>query len=164
MRYTDLIDPDYVISSNSNLCKKYTIKRYLTDISYFINFRPWQIPNRVYRKLYTNWKARVSVHQEDMNQAWEIILPLLAQENMCFKVANLNVIEKFKQGRQDRLEHLLEEHKRFLQNQNSPNLKFLRKTFHKIYQEIDSYRRSEWRFISFIQTYLNYVVSFSNTL
>lgn len=159
MEYTDLINPDYLISTESELYKKYIIKRYFTDTSYFIHFYPWQIP---YRGIETNWKARISIHPEDMSEAWKIIFPCLREKNMLFKVANLNAIENFKNGRQEKLEKLIEEYNQFLQNQSSQDIKFLRNTFHRIYQELNSYRPSEWRLISFTQTYSNKLSSLFN--
>jgi hypothetical protein len=113
MKYTDIIDPEYLISSESDLHKKYIIIRHFVDTSSFIHFSPRQIQSRSYREISTNWKARLSIHPEDINKAWEVILPFLYQKDISLKVANLNAIEKFKNGRQERLEKLIEEYNQF---------------------------------------------------
>ena len=160
MKYTDIIDPEYLISPESDLHKKYIITRNFADTSSFIHFSPWQIQGRSYRGIGTNWKARLSIHPEDMNKAWEVILPFLCQKDISFKIANLNAIEKFKNDRQERLEKLIEEYNQFLQNTNSQDIKFLKNNFHRRYQQLGAYTHSEWRLISFVQTYLTKLTSF----
>ncbi|MDI1352036.1 MAG: hypothetical protein PSV35_04590, partial [bacterium] len=137
-----------------DLHKKYKIIRYFADTSYFMYF------HRSYRGVNTNWKARLSIHPEDMNKAWEIILPILYQRDISFKVINLKAIEKFKNDRQKKLEKLIEEYNQFLQNSNSQDIEFLRTIFHRRYQELSAYGHSEWRLISFVQTYFTKLTSF----
>ncbi len=160
MKYTDLIDPEYLIPPESYLHKKYIITRYFDDTSSFIHFSPWRMQSRSYRGIGTNWKARLSIHPEDMNKAWEVTLPFLYQKGISFKVANLNAIEKFKKGRQERLERLIEEYNQFVQNSNSQDIKYLKNIFHRKYQQLGAYSHSEWRLISFVQTYLTQLTSF----
>ncbi|WP_133134390.1 hypothetical protein [Legionella santicrucis] len=160
MKYADLIDSEYLIPPASDLHKKYIITRYFADTSSFIHFSPWRIQGRSYRGVGTNWKARLSIHPEDMNKAWEIILPFLYQKDISFKVANLNAIENFKNGRQEKLEKLIEEYNLFVQNSNSQDIKFLKNIFHRRYQQLGAYSYSEWRLISFVQTYLTKLTSF----
>lgn len=160
MKYTDLIDPEYLLPPESYLHKKYIITRYFDDTSSFIHFNPWRMQSRSYRGIDTNWKARLSIHPEDMNKAWKVILPFLYQKDVSFKVANLNAIEKFKKGRQERLEKLIEEYNQFVQNANSQDIKYLKNIFHGKYQQLGAYSHSEWRLISFVQTYLTQLTSF----
>lgn len=120
MKYSELIDPEYSMSPDSELLKKYKINRAFYDTSYFINFSSWQIRASSNRAaLGTNWKARISIHREDINDAWDVVLPILYQKNIPFKIANPHAIELFKNTRQKKLEALVEEYDLFLEDAHS---------------------------------------------
>ncbi|MFC3909064.1 hypothetical protein ACFORL_08255 [Legionella dresdenensis] len=160
MKYTDLIAPEYTLPPENEFHKKYFITRPSADISYFIHFSSLRLQRSSQRKISRNWKARLSIHPEDMDKAWEIILPFLYKEDIHFKVANLNAIEKFKNGRQERLNRLVEEYNQFLQNADSQDIRLLKNTFQRRYQQLGTSTSSKWRLISFVQNYLIKLMSF----
>lgn len=77
MKYSDLINPEYIIPSESNIHETYSLNRSFSPFSMFINFLPWSIRPRSYSKIANNWKARISIYPEDIEKAWEIIFPIL---------------------------------------------------------------------------------------
>lgn len=160
MKYSDLIDPQYLISPENSLHEKYTLIRPFSDSSYFIHFCPWHIQKRSYR---SNWKARFSIYPEDMDKAWEIIFPVLYAKNTPFKVVNRNAIEKFKNGREEKLRKTIDEYDQFLHSY-AQDINSLRNTYYRIYQELNAYNLSSWRLIAVFQTYLTKLTGFFNQL
>lgn len=161
MKYADLIDPQYPIPPENILDETYILTRSFSDTSSFIHFHSrCIIQSPSYRGINTNWKARLSIHPDDMDKAWEIIFPILCEKNAHFKVANRNAIERFKNGRQEKLEKLIDEYNQFLHNSNALDIKFLRHTYYRLSQELAAYSNSQWRLISFAQTYLTKLTSF----
>ncbi len=160
MKYTDLIDPESLIPSESNYYKKYRVTRSFFPASSFIRFYPRRRQHCSYKEINTNWKAHLSIYPEDMNKAWKLIFPLLAHKDILFKVVNLNVIEKFKNGRQEKVKTLIEEYNQFVHNFNFQDIAFFKKKFDENYQQLEAYSYSKWRLISFLQKYLTQLTSF----
>ncbi|ASQ47197.1 hypothetical protein clem_13320 [Legionella clemsonensis] len=160
MKYSELINPEALIPLESNFNKKYILIRSFNGSS-FIYFRPRNLlKTPLYRKVDTNWKARLSIHSDDLNKAWDIIFPILCQKNTLFKVTNYNAIEKFKNDRQRKLDELEREYKQLQHNFNSQDINFLSSKYYKLSQELKSYSYSQWRLIAAVQKYYNKLLHF----
>lgn len=155
MNYSDLIDPDNLTYSeqtfNQKPDEKLTIRRSFFDQSYFINFIPKQWKNKHPKSINTNWKARLSIHPEDFDKAWELIYPLLYQNVTAFKVINRNIIKKLIESRQKKLDMLL--YYKLITEKDAKSLdhKLLKSTYYEVSQILDESNYSKWRLISFAQ-------------
>ncbi len=162
MKYIDLISPNFFIPVNNALHEKYKITRHVDGIESHIHFSLWEtVQNQShYKRLNRNWKARLSIHPDDIHKAWEIIHPFLYQKNISFKVVNTNVIEDFKQHRLDRLEQLTAEYNQFKQLCHSQDIALLKNNFHRLYQKLTAYENHGQPFALSAQTYFTQLSSF----
>jgi hypothetical protein len=167
VKYADLIDSNNLTYSekvfNQKTDEKFTIRRPLLKGSFFINFIPKQWKNKYPKPIRTNWKARLSIHPEDFDKAWEIVLPiLLSEKNTAFKVANRTAFEKFKNDREKKLSQLIEEYNLFLHSSNSQNITALRNIYCRLSEELSKNNNSKWQLISFLQINFTRIISFFN--
>lgn len=164
MKYSDLIDPNYSIPVDSEVHEKYEIiKQFASaDIVSYTYFCSWKIArNQAAKKaIGTNWKARLSIHPDDIGKAWEIIYPFFSQKDISFKVADIQVVEQFKKNRQNKLEKLIAEYRQFLQHAHSQSRTSLQNNFHRLYQQLAAYEQRKKQFGFFRQTYSTQLTSF----
>lgn len=144
MKYADLINvKDSVQLSN--------IRMKPTSNGAFIQSSPKWYQSFPYEKIYKNWKARISIHPEDLDKAWEIIFPLLAKENVLFKVTNRNFTEEFSKGRKMKLDKLLKEHEHYSKHKRTLTIESLRQLHGSLHQNFETYKHNQWRLMAFIQ-------------
>ncbi|KTC81484.1 hypothetical protein [Legionella brunensis] len=166
MKYADLIDPENLTYSenifNQNSDEKFTIRRSFSDNSYFISFLPKPWKNKHPKSLATNWKARLSIHPEDLDKAWEIIYPILCQNAATFKVANRNTFKKLMDDRKQKLDRLLRHYNQFLADYDADCLDYhsLRNKYYELSKIINIYNPNQWRFVSFAQYYYTKLANF----
>lgn len=164
MKYADLVDPTNLHYAeetfNQILDETYTIRRTFFDRSHFISFLPKQWKNKHPKPIHTNWKARLSIHPEDLDKAWGLIYPILHENVTAFKVANSNVLQKSIVDRKKVLDDLL--HCKILTEKDSNNLDhaFLKRSFYEVSQILDISTYSKWKLISLVQSYYTKLYSF----
>lgn len=158
MNYTNLIAP------NNDFTYFELLEGFLFKKDGFIHFHPFtEAPLTWFRRsqqVNTNWKARISIHPEDMDKAWEIISARLYKNKMSFKVVNGNFIAQFKYNRLNRLTALMDEYHQFLHAATSQDIKSLRQTYYQIYQQLDSFSYSSSPYLAFFQMHLTTLIAF----
>lgn len=107
MRYSDFIVPDFSLISYFKLNHSYRV----WTSSNFIYFKPQE--SQYIKNINRNWKARLSVHAEDLHQAWDIILPLLIQNKIPFKVGREDYFHTQSEIRKQQLAETQSEYEKF---------------------------------------------------
>ncbi len=151
MKYADVINPNIEIYS-----EYYSFRRSFFDYSFFVCFIPKHWNNKHPKSLGTNWKARLSIHPEDFDKAWDVIYPILYENGVVFKVANRNIFEKAISRRNKRLDYWCS---KFIINHDMNKLD-LKYTYSELSQRLAESNYSKWRLVSLMQNYYTKLSSF----
>ncbi|HRD69169.1 MAG TPA: hypothetical protein PK657_03405 [Legionella sp.] len=109
MGYSDFLEPAVSFIANFRQKHDYLIKARTN----FIHFYPRK--PQYNKDIDRNWKARLSVQSDDLHRAWEVIFPLLIQNNVPFKVINDKFFNSRCQVRKQQLSETLNEYQKFRQ-------------------------------------------------
>ena len=164
MYYVDLLDASKLERIEREFLQDSNEQFYIKNRDPFVRFYPknWKGKGRG-RIAYHDWKALLSVHPQDLHRAWEIIFPVLHQNNIGFKVIkqNTDLVQSKIEDKQEKLTQIT----RYCELvKNSALTSTSLKDFYK-YVALKYQREffSRWRVLSFFQdrTYrmMNWIVS-----
>ncbi len=133
MKYCDLIQGN--IPNSSEETQNFNIERYSNIPShYFIHFKRNTLSFTQRKALHNTWKARISIHPDDLGKAWDIIYPTLIRSVDSFKVVDMNRLSAVKALHNEKKDQLLCTDPNFLNGE----ITLLRDAGCKLFRQLNS--------------------------